>query len=105
MPTGARSTFASGSPPSALGETIMPARSDRISGSAVSGALRRMVTVVGSVASTSAMLATSRLMLEICAVRLRSRLNFTASASKGVPSWKVAPSTSFSTSVVSSVNS
>ncbi len=105
VPTGLRSTFASGSSFSAAGETIIPARSDRISGSAVSGCERCSVTSCPPVASTDSTFARSCLRFEISAVRLRSRLKTTASASKGSPSWKVTPSRSFRTSVCGSVNS
>ena len=43
-------------------------------------------------------------MLERWSLLLRSRLNFTASASSGVPSWNSTPERMFSTSVLGSVN-
>ena len=43
-------------------------------------------------------------MLERASVLLRSRLNFTASASNGVPSWNCTPERRFSTSVLVSGN-
>ena len=86
-PTGLRSNSAPAC--AAFGETIMPARSEKIAGNAVSGFFSFSVTCKGPVTSTEAMLATSDLMLERWSARLRSRLNFTASASNGAPSWKV----------------
>jgi hypothetical protein len=83
----------------AAGETIIPARSARISGSAVSGCFRCNVTCVGDVTSTLSMDAMSARMLDRACVRLRSRLNFTASASNGVPSWNFTPDRKSITSV------
>jgi len=85
VPTGARSMspdFAT-----AAGDTIMPARSARISGKAVSGCLSRSVTWCVPVASAAATEATSALMLDRGWLRMRSRLNTAAAASNGVPSW------------------
>ena len=87
-PTGLRSNSAPAAC-AAFGDTIMPARSERIAGSAVSGLLSFTVTCNGPVTATDAMLDTSALMFDRWSERLRSRLNFTASASSGVPSWKV----------------
>ena len=72
-------------------------------GSAASGALSFSVTCIGPVAATEAIEARSALMLDFGSDLLRSRLNFTASASSGVPSWKVTPERMLSTSVVGSV--
>ena len=86
----------------AEGETIMPARSDRISRIERSAVLSLSVTVVGVVTVTDSTDARSTLMLDLASSRLRSRLNLTASASMGVPSWKVTPWRSSSSRVVSS---
>ena len=64
-----------------------------------------MVTSNSPVASVLSMVARSGLTLEVSAERLRSRLKTTASALKGVPSWKVTPSSSVSTRVWGSVKS
>ncbi|MGX1330986.1 hypothetical protein AB7M56_005485 [Bradyrhizobium elkanii] len=82
----------------------MPARSERIPGSAVSGVFSFNVTCCGPVTSTAATESRSALMFDFASLRLRSRLNLTASASSGVPSWKVMPARMLSTSVVGSVN-
>ncbi len=88
---------------SAVGDTIMPARSERMPGSAASGVFSFSVTCIGPVTATDAIEARSALMLDFGSDLLRSRLNLTASASSGVPSWKVTPARMLSTSVVGSV--
>src|SRR6478736_1662887 len=81
----------------------MPARSERMPGSAASGVFSFNVTCRGPVTSTDAIEARSALMLDFWSLLLRSRLNLTASASSGVPSWKVTPGRMLSTRVVGSV--
>ena len=73
-------------------------------GSAASGVLSFSVTCIGPVTSTEAIEPRSALMLDFASLLLRSRLNLTASASSGVPSWKVTPARMLSTSVFGSVN-
>ena len=86
MPTGVRLRLPADAAFSAAGETIMPARSDRIAGIAESGAFSFSVTCIGPLISTEATVATSALMFDFGSVLARSRLNFTASASSFVPS-------------------
>ena len=80
----------------------MPARSDRISSSAESGCFSLIATCCGPVTSTPSTVTRSPLMLERGSVRARSRLNFTAAASSGVPSWKVTPARMLSSRVLGS---
>ncbi len=83
----------------------MPARSARISGSAVSGRLRCSATLFGASISTLSSEAMSPFTAERGSVLARSRCAFTAAASKGSPSWNFTPSRRVSTSVFGSVNS
>ena len=75
----------------AVGDITMPARSASTAVSGTNGALRWMVTVAGSVTSTPATLVSSLLRAEPARVTCRSRLVFTAAASKGVPSANFTP--------------
>ena len=86
--------MAKSSPPflAAAGETIMPARSLKTASIGTKGSLRSSRTWVLSRASTLVIEESSPLRLESFIVCMRSMLNFTASASKGVPSWKVTSS-------------
>ena len=78
----------------------MPARSERMPGNAASGVFSFSVTCIGPVTAADSIAARSALMLDFGSLLLRSRLNLTASASSGVPSWKVTPARMLSTSVV-----
>ena len=77
----------------------MPARSLRMAGRAVSGRASFTVTCSGPVTSAWATFCRSALMLLRASVRPRSRLNFTAAASIGVPSWNRMPGLMSSTMV------
>jgi len=72
-----------------VGETIMPALSVKARTSEASGRLRRSLMVNASTTSTVSMLLSSDTMLDTVLSWARSRLNRTASALKGVPSWNL----------------
>src|SRR3954454_24039631 len=71
----------------ALGDTIMPARSESCATSGENGALSTSLTVCGSTTSMWSIPANSGLRNEPCMVRWRSSENLTDSASIGSPSW------------------
>jgi hypothetical protein len=90
----------------AAGLIIIPGRSESTSGSWAPLPPRFSVTVSGSTTSTDVITARSDATAEPSTVWPRSMLAFTASASKGVPSWNVTPSRSVNVRAVpSSLNS
>ena len=70
----------------------MPAVVASTAAAAASGAVRVIVTVDGSVASTEAMPAIVPAISDLGSVFHRSSEAFTAAASTGAPEWKVTPS-------------
>ena len=76
----------------AVGDTIMPGRSDSWTSSGMyCGALSSTSTVFGSTTSTPVTIGRRPVIVDSGSVIARVMLNRTASASSGVPSWNVTP--------------
>ena len=89
----------------ASGDAIMPGRSARSWRTARGvGSARSISTVRSSTASTPSTAASMPVMLESGSLIARSRLKATASASNGVPSWKVTSSRKVSATDCSSAS-